>query len=93
MREAVIERYLRQQIWRRGGLCLKWVSPGMRGVPDRIVLINSINGPTVAFCETKSTTGKLRPEQKRFRKKMAKLGFHVHVIASKEGARIFAKYL
>lgn len=39
MRERDVEKYLREQVEARGGLCLKWVSPGWTGAPDRIVIM------------------------------------------------------
>jgi len=39
MRESKIETHLREQIEAIGGLCYKFVSPGRRNVPDRIVLM------------------------------------------------------
>lgn len=37
--EAVIERHLRQQVERHGGVCLKFLST-RAGVPDRLVVLN-----------------------------------------------------
>ncbi len=39
MREKDLERKLKKEVQKRGGLCLKWVSPGFSGVPDRIVIL------------------------------------------------------
>lgn len=50
MREAVFERKLKKRIEEKGGLCLKWVSPGYTGVPDRIVLLP---GGRIFFVEVK----------------------------------------
>lgn len=36
--ENDIEKYMVRQVKKIGGLCYKWVSPGTRGVPDRIVI-------------------------------------------------------
>ncbi|MGG5338092.1 hypothetical protein IGJ48_000766 [Enterococcus pernyi] len=36
--ENDIEKYMVKQVKKIGGLCYKWVSPGTRGVPDRIVI-------------------------------------------------------
>ena len=38
-RERNVERRLVDLVRRRGGLCLKWTSPGTVGVPDRIVVM------------------------------------------------------
>lgn len=51
MRESMVERHLRERIEKAGGKCWKWVSPGRRGVPDRIVIMP--NG-VIAFVETKA---------------------------------------
>ena len=39
MREKDIEQKLVAEVKRRGGLCPKWVSPGIDGVPDRLVFL------------------------------------------------------
>ena len=51
MLESVIESRLRQEAKKRGGMALKFVSPGMNGVPDRIVLMP---GGKMAFVELKA---------------------------------------
>ena len=40
MIEKDIEKYLVRQVKQMGGLALKFVSPNMAGVPDRIVMIS-----------------------------------------------------
>ena len=50
MLEKEVERYLCKQVKNRlGGMALKFVSPGMSGVPDRIILLP---GARVCFVET-----------------------------------------
>lgn len=44
---------------RRGWLCMKFVSPGRVGVPDRIIMMHGV----VIFVEVKSPTGKLSARQ------------------------------
>ena len=39
MLEKHIEKGLRKAVIEKGGLCLKFVSPNMAGVPDRLVLM------------------------------------------------------
>ena len=51
MREKQIEHRLAEAVRKRGGLCVKWVSPGLDGVPDRIVLLP---GKHIAFIELKA---------------------------------------
>lgn len=39
MREKEIEAKLKKEVEKVGGLALKFISPGVAGVPDRIVLL------------------------------------------------------
>ena len=39
MLESTVEGHLREEAKKRKGMALKFVSPGMNGVPDRIVLM------------------------------------------------------
>ena len=41
MREKNIESKLAAEVRRRGGLAPKFVSPGLDGVPDRLILLPS----------------------------------------------------
>lgn len=50
MREARIESGIVTECKKRGGVCWKWVSPGRRGVPDRICIFP---GGKIVFVETK----------------------------------------
>lgn len=60
MREAEIEKRLRNGIRQIGGRCYKFVSPGNAGVPDRIVVLP---GGKIVFVELKTETGRLSPLQ------------------------------
>lgn len=42
MLERQIEELLRREVGKRGGLCVKFISPGNSGVPDRLVLLPDI---------------------------------------------------
>lgn len=75
MRESEIERYLKKQVETNGGKCWKWVSPGRRGVPDRIVIMP---GGVVAFVELKAPGKKERPDQEHVQKILRDLGCHVY---------------
>lgn len=77
LRESVIESRLRTEAKKRGGMALKFVSPGMNGVPDRLVLMP--NGK-MAFAELKApgkTPGTL---QRKRMKQLEGLGFTVYVM-------------
>ena len=39
MRESTIEKYLSVRVRESGGLCWKFTSPNLRGVPDRLVIL------------------------------------------------------
>ena len=39
MRESRIERRLASAVKTQGGLCLKFISPGWDGAPDRLTLL------------------------------------------------------
>ena len=60
MRERDIEKKLVQGVKQLGGECLKWVSPGNTGVPDRIVILPSGD---IFFVELKTDTGRLSGPQ------------------------------
>ena len=77
MRERQIEQRLTQAVRKRQGLCPKWISPGLDGVPDRIILLP---GGRIAFAELKAPGQKLLPLQLRRKAQLERLGFAVHVI-------------
>ena len=66
MREKDIERKLVNAVKMRGGMALKFVSPNMNGVPDRLLLLPM---GKAAFAELKAPG-----------KKMRALGFSVYCI-------------
>lgn len=60
MREKDIEQMLTREVRKRNGLALKFTSPGVNGVPDRMVLLP---GGRIAFTELKAPGRKMRPIQ------------------------------
>lgn len=85
MRENVVERALVVKVKARGGMALKFVSPGFDGVPDRIVLFPS---GTILFVELKAPGKKLRPLQVKRKRQLESFGFKVYCIDSKEGIEV-----
>lgn len=81
MRERDLERYTTMVIKSRGGLALKFISPGHAGVPDRLVLMP---GGKLCFMELKAPGRKPRPLQVRRIKQLRALGFKVYVVDGKE---------
>ena len=77
MREKVIEKYLVNQVKKQNGLCLKFISPSLDGVPDRLILMP--NGK-MAFAELKAPNKKMRPLQVRRKRQLEALGFKVYCI-------------
>jgi len=77
MREKTIESKLVKAVKEKGGIAPKFVSPGLDGVPDRLVLLP---GGKIAFIELKATGKKLRPLQVRRKRQLEKLGFLVYCI-------------
>lgn len=81
MNEKLLERKLREAVKRAGGLALKWVSPGVTGVPDRIIILP---GGKVKLVEVKSTGKKQSDRQVIMAGMLDKLGLPVAVIDSQE---------
>ena len=81
MLESTVERHLREEAKKRKGMALKFVSPGMNGVPDRIVLLPD---GKMAFVELKAPGKKMRPLQEKRKRTLEELGFLVFCVDSKE---------
>lgn len=75
--ERQIEMALQRQAKKRGGRAVKFTSPGLDGVPDRLVLMP---GGRCAFVELKAPGKKLRPLQEKRRTQLEALGFPVYCI-------------
>ena len=69
---------------KQGGLCLKFVSPGWEGAPDRLILFPE---GRIFFVEVKRPGEKPRPLQLKRHEELRKLGFSVYVIDGKEQVR------
>ena len=81
MREKTIESKLVKAVREIGGLAPKFVSPGLDGVPDRLVLLP---GGRIAFIELKAPGKTLRPLQVRRKRQLEALGFSVYRIDGPE---------
>jgi hypothetical protein len=79
MREREIEEKLKKAVENDGGICWKFVSPGVSGAPDRLVLIPK---GKIAFVETKAPGKKPRPLQLSRHQLLRRLGFRVYVLDS-----------
>ncbi len=77
MLEKTIERHLVDGVKRLGGLCVKFVSPGTPGVPDRIIITAT---GKIIFVELKTETGRLAKIQRYTIEQMMRRGADVRVI-------------
>lgn len=81
MRENEIEKALTLTVKKREGLALKFISPGMSGVPDRLIMMK---GGRIAFIELKAPGKKMRPLQIKRKRQLEALGFLVYCIDNKD---------
>lgn len=77
MLESTIESRLRKEAKIRGGMAVKFVSPGLSGVPDRLVLMPK---GRMAFVELKAPGKTPRQLQLKRKRQLESLGFSVYVI-------------
>ena len=75
--ERNIEKALVTEVKKRGGLALKFISPGFSGVPDRLVLIAIGH---IGFVEVKAKGEKPRRLQIKRHEKLRSLGFKTYVL-------------
>ena len=88
MRESQIERQLVQGVKAKGGMCMKFTSPGLLGVPDRIVLTPA---GRVIFVELKTENGRLASIQKWVIGELQKRGAEVRVLKGPAAVKEFLK--
>ena len=77
MLEKQIEQKLVRAVRSAGGIAPKFVSPGLNGMPDRLILMP---GGRLAFVELKAPGQTPRPLQRHRIGELRQLGFRVYVI-------------
>lgn len=77
MKEKIIEQKFRAAVRAVGGVAVKFVSPGLDGMPDRLALLP---GGKMAFVEVKAPGKKPRPLQQARHRMLKRLGFQVYVL-------------
>ncbi len=77
MKEKHIEQALMKQAKALGGMCIKFVSPSMTGIPDRIVLMPK---GCAGFVEVKQAGKKPRLNQTLRIKQLQSLGHKCFII-------------
>ena len=80
MREKEVEAALVKAAKKRNGVALKFVSPGLSGVPDRLVLLPD---GKIGFIELKAPGKKMRLLQEKRKSQLERLGFLVFCLDSK----------
>ena len=89
MLEKEIEKYFVRRVEKElGGIALKFTSPGLNGVPDRIALVPQ---DRCYFVELKKKGEKPRKLQNYIFNKFKSLGFPVIVLDSKEQIDVFIR--
>ena len=81
MREKAIEKKLVMAAKRRGGMAVKFTSPGTNGMPDRLVLMPKSR---IGFVELKAPGKKPRILQELRMRQLRRLGFYAVVIDGTE---------
>ena len=76
-KEKIIEQKFRAAVRAAGGVAVKFVSPGLDGMPDRLALLP---GGRMAFVEVKAPRKKPRPLQQARHRMLRRLGFRVYVL-------------
>lgn len=89
MIESQVERYLQSKVRANYGLCMKFVSPGTAGVPDRIV----IHRGRTMFVELKRPGEKPRPLQREVARQMNMAGAMVYCISTTDQVDRFVNEL
>lgn len=79
--ETTVEKYLTRLVEDAGGLCEKHVSPGRRGVPDRLI---TWPWGEMQLVETKKPDGTVEEHQKRDHKRRRDRHVTVVVLSTKE---------
>ena len=77
MKEKIIEQKFRTAVKAVGGMAVKFVSPGLDGMPDRLALLP---GGKMAFVEVKAPGKNPRPLQQARHRMLRRLGFQVYVL-------------
>ena len=77
MKEKIIEQKFRTAVKAVGGMAVKFVSPGLDGMPDRLALLP---GGRMAFVEVKAPGKKPRPLQLARHRTLRQLGFRVYTL-------------
>lgn len=90
MKEYTVENHLISVTQACGGLCFKFTSPGVAGVPDRIVILP---GGKIGFVETKAPGRRPRLLQRAVIRDLYRRGCRVATIDSLKSVEGFVRRL
>ena len=79
--EKDLEKRCRLLVESRGGKMFKWRSPGNKGVPDRIVILDDC----IFFVEFKKPGGRFQPLQLHWRDWLRQRGHRAYVVDNYPG--------
>lgn len=89
MNERRVERHLKARVEQAGGYCIKW-APYIAGLPDRLVLLPP---GRVYLVELKAPGGRLRPAQRVWHGRFARVGVRVVILASVDAVDAWVEML
>ena len=81
MREKTVESKFTSAVKAKGGLAVKFTSPGFNGMPDRLVMFP---GGRIGFVEVKAPGKVPRPLQVARHRLLRRLGFKVFTLDAPE---------
>lgn len=90
MKEYTVENHLISVTQACGGMCLKFISPGIAGAPDRIVILP---GGKIGFAEMKAPGRRPRLRQRAVIRALYRCGCRVAVIDNLKSAEGFVRRL
>jgi len=79
MLEKQLKKKLKTEVEKLGGLCLKLVTPGFTGIPDRLVIMPGGNN---YFIEMKAPGGELSERQKTVTDMLKSLGCNYFLVSN-----------
>ena len=90
MKEYAVEKHLVQKTQECGGICLKLISPGIAGVPDRIVVLP---GGKIGFAEMKAPGRRPRLLQRAVIRDLYRRGCRIATIDNLKSVEGFVRRL
>lgn len=90
MLEKQLEKKLKTEVEKLGGLCLKLQTPGFTGIPDRLVIMP---GGKIWFVEMKAPGETPEPRQDYVKEQLSRTGCNVRVLSTEKEVETFLVWL